>query len=255
MLVDVHCHILPGVDDGAQTLEDSLKMARGAVSEGITHILCTPHHNNGVYLNPKHEVISKVAELQAVLDEKEIPLTLFEGQEVRMSPDLLRRISQNDILFTDLDDTYLLIEFPSMEVPMYAHRVLFELCANGYTPIIVHPERNAQIMNNPNLMIPLIEMGCLAQVTCGSYIGQFGKEVQKVAKGMIECNLVHMLASDAHNLKGRNFFTKEAYSKLEKEFGKNKVEEYQQVVKDIVNGEQVINNPPEEYKKRFSFFG
>ncbi|MGF2189244.1 tyrosine-protein phosphatase [Vagococcus fluvialis] len=255
MLVDIHCHILPGVDDGAQTLEDSLEMARGAVSEGITHILCTPHHNNGVYLNPKREVISKVAELQAVLDKKEIPLTLFEGQEIRLSPDLLKRISQNDILFTDLDDTYLLIEFPSMEVPMYAHRVLFELCANGYTPIIVHPERNTQIMNNPNLMIPLIEMGCLAQVTCGSYIGQFGKKVQKVAKGMIECNLVHMLASDAHNLKGRNFFTKDAYSKLEKEFGRNKVEEYQQVVKDVVNGEQVTKNPPEEYKKKFSFFG
>ena len=113
MLVDIHCHILPGVDDGAQTLENSLEMARAAVSEGITHILCTPHHNNGVYLNPKHEVILKVAELQAVLDEKEIPLTLFEGQEVRMSPDLLRRISQNDILFTDLDDTYICLLYTS----------------------------------------------------------------------------------------------------------------------------------------------
>lgn len=255
MLVDIHCHILPGVDDGAQTLEASLEMARAAVSEGITHILCTPHHNNGVYLNSKHEVILKVSELQAVLDEKEIPLTLFEGQEVRMSPDLLRRISQNDILFTDLDDTYILIEFPSMEVPMYAHRVLFELCTNGYTPIIVHPERNAQIMKNPNLMIPLIEMGCLSQVTCGSYVGQFGKEIQRVAKGMIECNLAHMLASDAHNLKGRNFYTKEAYAKLEKEFGIHKVEEYQQVVKDIVNGEKVTKSLPEEYKKKFSFFG
>ncbi len=255
MLVDIHCHILPGVDDGAQTLEASLEMARVAVSEGITHILCTPHHNNGVYLNPKNEVIVKVADLQDELDKAEIPLTLFEGQEVRLSPDLLRRISQNEILFTDLEDTYILIEFPSMEVPMYAHRALFELCTNGYTPIIVHPERNAQLMKNPNLMIPFIEMGCLAQVTCGSYIGQFGKEIQKVAKAMIEHNLVHMLASDAHNTKGRSFHTQAAYDKLEKEFGLEKRESYQQTVKDVVNGDKTIKPPPTEYKKKFSFFG
>ena len=83
MLVDIHCHILPGIDDGAQTIEDSIAMAEVAVSEGITHILCTPHHNNGVYMNKKDQVIPRVAELQAVLDEKEIPLTLYEGQEVR----------------------------------------------------------------------------------------------------------------------------------------------------------------------------
>ena len=255
MLVDIHCHILPGIDDGAQTIDDSLEMAKVAVSEGITHILCTPHHNNGVYLNPKNQVIPKVAELQAVLDQEKIPLTLFEGQEVRISADLMKRVAQNEILFTDLADTYILIEFPTMEVPMYAHRTLFELCTNGYVPIIVHPERNAQMMKNPNLMIPFIEMGCLAQVTCGSYVGQFGKEIQRVSKVMIEHNLVHMLASDAHNIKGRHFFTKEAYKKLEKEFGEQKVQEYQQIVKNIVNGEKVEKRQPEEYKKKFSLFG
>ena len=98
MLVDVHCHLLPGIDDGAQTIEDSLAMARLAVAEGITHILCTPHHNNGTYLNPKGQVIEAVSKLQAELDAADIPLTLFEGQEVRLSHDLMKRIAQNDIL-------------------------------------------------------------------------------------------------------------------------------------------------------------
>ncbi|MFC6348361.1 tyrosine-protein phosphatase [Vagococcus carniphilus] len=255
MLVDIHCHILPGIDDGAQTIEDSLAMAELAVSEGITHILCTPHHNNGVYMNKKDQVIPCVSELQTVLDEKKIPLTLYEGQEVRISHDLLKRVAQNEILFTDLDDTYILIEFPSSEVPLYAHRVLFDLCTNGYKPVIVHPERNGQIMKNPNLMIPFIEMGCLGQVTCASYTGQFGKEIQKVSKVMIEHNLVHMLASDAHSTGHRSFFTKEAYDKLEKEFGDEKCQYFKQTVKDIVNGEKTTILPHEEYKKKFKLFG
>ncbi len=255
MLVDIHCHILPGIDDGAKTIEDSIAMAKAAVEEGITHILCTPHYNNGVFMNEKEAIISHVANLQKVLDRKKIPLTLFEGQEVRLSYDLLKRIAQKKILFTDLDDTYILIEFPSLEVPLYANRVLFDLCASGYTPIIVHPERNTQIVKNPNLMIPFIEMGCLAQVTCGSYMGQFGKEIQKTAKLMIEHNFVHMLASDAHNLKHRRFFTKEAYEKLDKEFGKEKIQYFKQTVKDVVNGETTEILPYQEWKKKFKLFG
>lgn len=255
MLVDIHCHILPGIDDGAQTIEDSLEMARVAVSEGITHILCTPHHNNGVYLNPKHDVIKRVEALQIALDDEDIPITLFEGQEVRLSHDVLRRISQNEILFTDLDDSYILIEFPSAEVPLYARHTLFDLCTSGYRPIIVHPERNLQLMKNPNLLIPFLEMGCLAQVTCASYVGQFGSEIQKVAKIMIEHNLAHMLSSDAHNTGHRGFYTKAAYELLAKEFGVEKKEMFTQTLKDVVNGDRVKTLEYTEYKKKFKLFG
>ena len=84
-MIDLHCHILPGVDDGAENIEASIAMAEQAVSQGITHILCTPHHNNGKYTNPKSEVISLVASLQAELDKRKLPLTVLEGQEVRIS--------------------------------------------------------------------------------------------------------------------------------------------------------------------------
>ena len=126
-MIDLHCHILPGVDDGAENIEASIAMAEQAVSQGITHILCTPHHNNGKYTNPKSEVISLVASLQAELDKRKLPLTVLEGQEVRITGDLIEDIRKDKILFTDLEDTYILIEFPTMEVPSYTEQVFFEL--------------------------------------------------------------------------------------------------------------------------------
>lgn len=236
-MIDLHCHILPEVDDGARTQEEAFKMAEQAVSEGITHILCTPHHNNGVFLNPKNKVISKVAALQSELDRCQLPLTLFEGQEVRLSGDLMHRIQRDEILFADLEDIYILIEFPSSNIPVFAEQVLFELRSNKITPVIVHPERNRQLIRRPNDFLPFLEMGCIGQVTCGSYLGNFGKEIARTAKLMIEHHMVHVLASDAHNITGRGFFMKAAYELLEKEFGSSKRLLFEQTAKDIVNGD------------------
>lgn len=122
-MIDLHCHILPGIDDGAETLEASIAMAEKAISQGITHILCTPHHNNGKYRNEKSEVISLVSFLQSEFDKRQLPITLLEGQEVRITGDLIEDIRRDEILFTDLDDTYLLIEFPTLEVPLYTEQL------------------------------------------------------------------------------------------------------------------------------------
>ncbi|MGX7014866.1 tyrosine-protein phosphatase [Vagococcus silagei] len=246
MSIDIHCHILPGIDDGAQNLEASLLMAEAAVEEGITHILCTPHHNNGVYLNPREHVIKHVAALQEELDKRKIPLTLFEGQEIRLSTDITYRVETQDILFADLTDTYLLIEFPSSNIPAYAEQVLFELCANGYRPIIVHPERNAQIMKEPNDLVPFIEMGCLAQLTNASLLGLFGREIEKTSHTLIKHNLVHLIASDAHVHEGRRaFHMQEAYAKLEKEYGENRRKLFEKTALNIISGEKVDTLQPE----------
>lgn len=152
-MIDLHCHILAGIDDGAESMDASLAMAREAVDQGITHILCTPHHNNGRYDNPKATVISTVALLQAELDQRNLPLTLLEGQEVRITGELLEEIRRDQILFTDLSDVYLLIEFPTMDVPAYTEELFFELRALGKVPVIVHPERNAKFREDPNRLI------------------------------------------------------------------------------------------------------
>ncbi|MBF0009987.1 tyrosine protein phosphatase [Enterococcus casseliflavus] len=254
-MIDLHCHILPGVDDGAENIEASIAMAEQAVSQGITHILCTPHHNNGKYTNPKSEVISLVASLQAELDKRNLPLTVLEGQEVRITGDLIEDIRNDKILFTDLEDTYILIEFPTMEVPSYTEQVFFELLQMGKVPVIVHPERNAHFRKDPNNLIPFLEMGCLAQLTAPSYVGVFGKDIQKTAKIMVEHNLVQMVASDAHGVKKRSFYLKEAYDAIADEYGTGKVSLMKQVTRDLVNGDKV--DYPEflvAKKKKFGLF-
>lgn len=257
-MIDLHCHLLPGVDDGARTLDDSLAMAQQAVSEGISHILVTPHHKNGKYLNPKAAVVEATANLQAELDGRGIGLTLFPGQEVRINGEILDDIENGDILFIDDEEHYLLIEFPTMSIPHYTESLFFKLRQKGITPVIVHPERNQAVIDDPNILLPFIERGALAQVTASSYVGAFGKEIAKLSNQLIEANLVHILASDAHNTRGRGFHFQEAFAKLEAEFGPDKVESFRQNAKDLFNGDVVHTEAPTEVnkkKKRFRFFG
>ena len=254
-LIDLHSHILPGVDDGAQTIEDSSEMAKKAVSQGITHLMCTPHHNNGKYSNPAQQVITRVNQLQAVLDQEDIPLTLLEGQEVRITGALLEDINNQEILFTDLDNTYILIEFPSGDVPEYSEQLFFELMSHGHVPVIVHPERNAVFRKEPNRLIPFLQMGVLTQLTAPSIVGVFGKDIQKTAKLMLKHNMLYMVASDAHNLRHRTFLMKEAYEEIRKIGGERMIEEMEQMAKDLVNGDEVVR--PEFMimkESRFKFF-
>lgn len=239
-MIDLHSHILPGVDDGAQTLEVSLEMARKAISQGITHLMCTPHHNNGKYNNPAEEVIQGVADLQKELDQRGLELTLLEGQEVRLTEFLLSAIKRDEILFTDLDNTYLLIEFPTNEIPIYAEQMFYHLLNQGHVPVIVHPERNAVFREEPNRLVSFLEMGTLTQLTAPSIVGIFGSEIQQTAELMLEHNMLYMVASDAHNLRHRTFLMKEAYEKIEKIGGKEMVASMQQMAKDLVNGDSVV---------------
>ena len=254
-MIDLHCHILPGVDDGAASLQESLSMAEQAIAQGITHLLCTPHHNNGRYENEKSSVIAAVHHLQNALDERNLPLTLLEGQEVRVTGELITAIEKDHLLFTDITDTYLLLEFPTQDVPAFSESLFFELRTLGKVPVIVHPERNAIFREDPNRLIPFLEMGCLAQLTAPSIVGIFGKQIQKTAHEMVTHNLVQMVASDAHGISKRRFYLKEAYEIIEQEWGKEKVLQMQQVARDLVNGDDVsYPSYTEVKKKKFGLF-
>lgn len=254
-MIDLHCHILPGIDDGAQAMEDSIVMAEKAISQGITHLLCTPHHNNGRYENPANKVIPLVSSLQEELNRCGLELTVYEGQEVRITGTLMEDIQRGDILFTDLSNKYILIEFPTADIPIFSEQLFFELMSNGHIPVIVHPERNSKFREDPNRLLPFLEMGVLTQLTAPSYIGIFGKEIQKTAKTMLEHNMLYMMASDAHNLKHRSFYMKEAYEQIQKDFGIERVNQMQQVAKDLLNGDDVSPLDFQEIrKKRFGLF-
>ena len=253
-MIDLHCHLLPQVDDGPNTIDESLAMAEKAISQGITHILCTPHHRNGRYENGKQSVMDSVASLQEELDKRHLDIQLLAGQEVRLTADIIEDLKNDNLLFIDSNCTYFLIEFPTMDILTYTKEMLFQLRSLGKIPIIVHPERNAKFRENPDLLIPYLEMGCLAQLTAPSIVGIYGKSIQKTAKEMLKRNLVQLMASDAHTVDKRTFYMKEAYEIIKKLYGEEKASLMQQVARDITLGKDITYPRYIEKRKRWGLF-
>lgn len=187
------------MDDGPQSLEESLSMARAAVSDGIHSVVATPHTLNGIYLNRVEEVISKVATLQNVLLENHIELKVYAGANVHLCPRLLERIESGDACTIDNRRKYLLLEFPTQVIPEALRDEVFWLKLNGITPIITHSERNTVIQHNLDFLHDLVSMGALIQVTAMSITGNFGGVVMQCAESLLRYRLVHVIASDAHS--------------------------------------------------------
>jgi len=253
-MIDLHCHLLPGVDDGSKSMNISLKLANDAVRDGIGYALLTPHHMNGVYLNHKKAVIQQTQEFQVELDRHKIPLKVFPGQEVRINGDLLTALDQDDILFADEGGQYLMLEFPDDDVPVYTTKMIYELMQRGIIPVIVHPERNTKIMKQPDVLYKLLSKGCLSQITAGSYVGTFGQKVQKFSKRLIQSGQAYVFSSDAHNLPNRSYEMAKAFKKLGREFGADYVGQFEENAKSIINGEQVFLNDLNRVKHR-TFLG
>lgn len=250
VMVDLHCHLLPGIDDGSKSMEVSLRLAREATENGVTHALLTPHHMNGHYVNHKQDVIRRTKEFQNQLRKHNIPLTVFPGQEVRINGHLLDALDRDDILFADTGNRYLMLEFPDDDVPHYTNQMIFDLQQRGIIPVIVHPERNTKIMAEPDLIYQLLEKGCLSQITASSYVGTFGKKVENFSRQLIETGQCYVFASDAHNLPKRKYEMRQAFEKLQLEFGQGLVEQYQQNARSIINGESVPLSNLQIVKKR-----
>lgn len=254
VMVDLHCHLLPEIDDGSKSMEISLRLAREAVENGVTHALLTPHHMNGRYVNHKQDVIRRTAEFRQQLKEHEIPLTVFPGQEVRINGQLIDALDKDDILFADEDNRYLMLEFPDDDVPHYTNQMIFELQQRGITPIIVHPERNTKIMAHPELLYQLLQKGCLSQITASSYVGTFGKKVEDFSKKLIANGQGYLFASDAHDLPGRKYEMRQAFEKLSQEYSSELAERYANNARAIINGENVPINEVRELKKKKRFW-
>ena len=233
-MIDIHSHVLPGLDDGAATMEDAIAMAQAAASEGIATIIATPHHRNGVYDNPKSSVLSLAAELNDELKRRGIALTVLPGQEV----------------MTLADTPYILIEFPPDHVPKYAEQLLFDMQVNGLIPIIAHPERNAEIIEQPERLYQLVKRGALAQLTASSVTGHFGKKIKTFSFQLIEANLAHFIASDAHNITNRPFRLRAAYETVRKEFGTEALYYFRENAELLVRGQAVFRDEPERVKKK-----
>ncbi|NHC42860.1 tyrosine protein phosphatase [Bacillus sp. MM2020_1] len=250
-MIDIHCHILPGIDDGAKTVEDSLTMAGEAAKEGIHKIIATPHLNNQ-YDNRKESILAKVAELNQALKESNIDVTILPGQEPRIYGEILSDIEKGDIQTLN-NSQYLFIEFPSNHVPRYTEKLLFDLQVKGLTPIIVHPERNSELIERPEVLYRLVEKGALTQVTASSLCGYFGKKIKAFSIQLVEANLTHFIASDAHNIINRSFKMEEALNLIDSKFGNDYVYLFQENAELLIAGRNVIKEMPVQIKKKKKF--
>jgi protein-tyrosine phosphatase len=201
-MIDLHCHMLPGIDDGAPDLATSLEMARVAVADGIRITACTPHITPGVYDNTGPGIASAVMALQRALDDAGIPLKLVTGADVHIAPDLVKGLRSGQV--AALNGTrYFLFEPPHHIAPPRLKDTVFSVMSAGYHPLITHPERLTWIEDHYELMVALAGGGAWMQITAGSVTGRFGKRPKYWAERMLDEGLVHLLATDAHNLRNR----------------------------------------------------
>jgi protein-tyrosine phosphatase len=201
-MIDLHSHILPGIDDGAPNLDVSIEMARIAVANGVTVQACTPHIFPGVFSNSGPQIRRAVQELQLQLDEHAIPLRLITGADAHVVPNMVDGLQGGEIL--SLADTkYVLVEPPHHVAPPRIEYLFFNLLAAGYVPILTHPERLTWIETRYETVVELFRAGVWMQVTSGSLTGAFGRRPKYWAERMLNEGLVHILASDAHGARRR----------------------------------------------------
>lgn len=201
-MIDIHCHILPDVDDGAKNWDEAIKMARIAEADGIHTIVSTSHFIEESQFVMGQVLREHIRDFNEVLKKEGINIVLLLGNEAYLTPDLVRDVKEKKV-FTINQSRYLLIEFPMHMIPFYTEDVLYQLRLEGIVPIIAHPERYSRIMDNPMLLYPLIQQGSLIQVNAGSLSGHFGKKVQDTCKALLRHNMVHLIGSDGHSPRGR----------------------------------------------------
>ncbi len=238
-MIDIHCHILPCLDDGAQNLEEAIEMAKQAWSRGVREIVATPHCIPGSRIIDPKKIKDGVDELNNILEEKQINVGIHGGAEVFLDPSIPELLDKEQLL--TIWNKYILLELPFIGYPSWIHQMLFEVSIRGFKAIIAHPERNISIGDNPNLTLELIEKGALIQVNSGSLLGHFGRKTKKTAEILLSHNMVHFIGSDAHNTRGRSI-------------NLNKLDIGKELTFDnperLRNGDDVVGLTPRPYKAK-----
>ncbi len=211
--VDIHCHLLPGIDDGAADWNESLGMAQMAVDDGIGTIIVTPHQLGNFSRNKGDTIRQRTSELRQALDQHGIALQVLPGADVRIEDGMVERLVSGEVLSLADCRRHVLLELPH-ELYFPLEHVLSALLRRKLTGILSHPERNQGLLRQPGLLPQLVDQGCLMQVTAGSLMGTFGPDSQRLAEWMIAQGLVHFVATDAHGTHARRPLMRRAFDRV-----------------------------------------
>ena len=216
--IDIHCHLLPGLDDGPAAWEESLQMAEMAAAEGIAAIVATPHQLGNHPQVSAENIRIQTARLQRLLQQSGVALEILPGADVRIDPDLTAKFLNGQVLTLADQRRHVLLELPhELYIPL--DRLLADLRKAGLTGILSHPERNQGIINQPKVLADLVGQGCLLQVTAGSLMGTFGSKIRNFAEYMVQQGFVDFIASDAHGTKHRTPQLRDAFERVAKLVG------------------------------------
>jgi protein-tyrosine phosphatase len=220
-MIDLHAHLLPGIDDGPATLEDAVALARACAATGVSELFVTPHVFPGQWNNTRSTIVKEYEQFALALHKLNVPLTLHMAGEVRLNDGIFALLGEGELPYLGSYQGFhsMLLELPDAQVPVGAERMVRYLLDHKIRPVIVHPERNKGVMDKPERIRSFVEMGCVLQLTAGSVVGEFGAAAQRTCQTLIGEGWVDIVASDAHNLRGRAPRMDAAHAALAKAYG------------------------------------
>jgi protein-tyrosine phosphatase len=239
-MIDIHCHLLPNVDDGPKSWEESLEMIRIAAGDGIKGAVTTPHWIQGTNWQPRPEKVREVvAELNSRIGKAGLDFEVFPGMEIGIIPDLPRYVSKGDVLSL-ADSHFVLIEIPFYSLPLGIEEVIYGLRSIEKTPVLAHPERNREYQGAPKRILELVGMGALVQVTASSLTGGFGDDAKSCSIEFAKLGALHFISSDAHSNKHRPPLVSKGLAVVEKKIGRDAADEIVSNTYKIISGKASV---------------
>ena len=256
-MIDLHTHILPGIDDGVKTEDDAVEFARAAWEDGTRTVVATPHCREGFFFNDRETVLSGVRDLRARLEREGVELRLEPGAEVHICPDLTERVLDGRAPTLADNGKTLLFELSLSQYPVALEELLFQLKLAGLEVLFAHPERVRYFRDDPTRWEEMVRMGGLGQITTGSILGRFGTETREFSERLLRDGLIHVLASDAHNVLGRPPLMSEALGVVAGLVGESRARSMvEDVPRALLDGVRPDVPPPDApSSKKRSFLG
>jgi len=253
-MIDIHTHILPGIDDGVKTEDDAVEFARMAAEDGVRTIVATPHCRDGFYVNERADVLAMTATLRERLARESVDVELLPGAEVHICPELVERILDGRAPTLGDNGKTLLLELSLTQYPVELENLVFQLKLAGIVPILAHPERIRYFEDDIGRYEAVARLGAYGQITTGSLLGEFGRKTQEFSRELVRKGLIHVVATDAHNVRGRRPIMSEAVEALASLVGEELARKMaDEIPRALLRGEDMELPEAEPPERRGSF--